>query len=105
MEKIWERLGELTAQAKASQDQRDELVGLVRDMSKDMSKQTTLIQTTIVSGHARLENLEDEMIVNTKSIKSLNKSRNNLKIWIAGGLGGSGTIGGAIGTFFSKYFS
>ena len=98
-------IGELKAEAKASQRQREELFSQVGSIKEDIGefrtemKEHTATVTQLLTAHAEKHNKQDERI------DSLESSRTRLRVVLAGGLGGSGTLGGAIGNWLAKFGS
>ena len=59
--KVWERLGELTSEAKASQSQRSALFIKMEGVESSIANLTTIVEKSIVSSDLRLEVVEEDM--------------------------------------------
>lgn len=103
MDDVSVAIGELKAEAKTSQRQREELFKQIGDMRDDMLEFRTEMAehsatvTQLLKAHAEKHDNQDDRL------DSLEASRTRLRVVLAGGLGGSGTLGGAIGNWIAKF--
>lgn len=83
-------IGELKADAKASQNQRAQLFTEVGDIKTMIADLTVVVQTSIVAGQGRLDEVEEDVKAQGKQITSLNKVKQRMYVAVAsiGGIGG-----------------
>tara|TARA_R110002126_G_scaffold35733_1_gene109580 strand:- start:120 stop:434 length:315 start_codon:yes stop_codon:yes gene_type:complete len=93
--KIWERLGELTSEAKVSQTQRAELFSQVGDIKSDISEINVNLKEYTSTVAAMLDKHDGKIETFDTDISGLKKTRQRMYVAIAG-LFGSGGISGAI---------
>lgn len=99
--KMWERLGELTAEGKASRNQRADLFTEVGDIKTMIADLTVVVQTSITKGDARLTEVEEDLVSQGKAIGELKKFKQRMLIGIAA-IGGTGGIIGGLTTGLLK---
>ena len=94
-DKLMMTIGELKADAKASQNQRTELFAKVAETKQDMTEiKTMLIENTSAIG-AMLDKHEVKIEAFGEDIRGLKKFRQRMLLGIAG-IAGSGGITGAV---------
>jgi len=93
--KVWERLGELTNDAKSSNTQRAELFTQVGEMKTDMSDIKMLLTESTSTIAAMLDKHDVKIQRFDADISNLKKFKQRMLLGIAG-IAGSGGIAGAV---------